>query len=157
MPSCSYTEIFFGYSHRTEAAAEQNLAGLWIRIHFFQIRIQYGSRTLMTKNWKKTSWFFFINNCNVPPGSGSGFRIRIRILDPDPQLCALPKTRRQSALDKYIINKKKNWRICSALKNVSLLLSFFTILFGISLDPPESVKVWRNRHISRRRSHRARI
>ena len=53
MPSCSYTEIFFGYSHRTEAAAEQNLAGLWIRIHFFQIRIQYGSRTLMTKNWKK--------------------------------------------------------------------------------------------------------
>ncbi len=40
MPSCSFTEIFFGYSHRTEAAADQNLAGLWIRIHFFQIRIQ---------------------------------------------------------------------------------------------------------------------
>jgi hypothetical protein len=45
------------------------------------------------------------------------------------------QTRRQSALDKYIINKKKKWRNCSALQ------MFLSSLSGISLDPQESVKV----------------
>ncbi len=57
-------------------------AGLRIHIHFIRIqlfrlntnpdpiRIQSGSRALMTKNWKKIAaeifYFFFFKNCNLP-------------------------------------------------------------------------------------------
>ena len=42
MPSCSFTEIFFGYSHRTEAAADQNLGpkkgGVFFYVRYQKLR-----------------------------------------------------------------------------------------------------------------------
>ncbi len=87
MPSCSFAEIFFGYSHRTEAAADQHLG---------------------------------------PKKGGVFFDVRYQKLTYDVKVPWI----------KYIINKKKNWQNCSAL-----FLCCNSSLFGISLDPHESVKV----------------
>jgi hypothetical protein len=42
MPSCSFAEIFFGYSHRTEAAADQNLGpekgGVFFYVRYQKLR-----------------------------------------------------------------------------------------------------------------------
>jgi hypothetical protein len=86
MPSCSFAEIFFGYSHRTEAAADQHL-GPKKGEFFFNVRYQ------KLRHNVKVPW--------------------INIL----------------------LIKRKIGEI------VLLCKMFLSSLFGISLDPQESVKV----------------
>ncbi len=96
LPSCSFAEIFFGYSHRTEAPADQNL-------------------------WpKKGRVFFYV----------SYQKLRHEVKVP--------------WINIFWIKRK--------IGEIVLLCKMFlcccnSSLFGISLDPPKSVKVWRNRHI----------
>ena len=86
MPSCSFAVIFFGYSHRTEAAADQHLGPKKGGV-FFDVRYQ------KLRHDVKVPW------------------INILLL------------------------KRKIGEI------ILLCKLFLSSLFGISLDPQESVKV----------------
>ncbi len=74
-----FLKVFFiGLVNRIPVWVWHLSSGFRIRIHFLRIRIriqwiriQSGSRALMTKNWKKITGekkikFFFDQNCNLP-------------------------------------------------------------------------------------------